>query len=353
MSNDFLKSLKKEIANEYASIVEDGVFAGDIESFIDTGSYILNALLSGSIYGGMPSNKVTAIAGPTATGKTFFLLGMVKNFLESNPDAVVIYFESESALTRQMIKDRGVDITRLMIIPVTTIQEFRFQAIKVLDKYIEQPEKIRQPMLICLDSLGNLSTTKEIEDTTEGKETSDMTRARLVKGAFRVLTLKLAKAKVSLILTNHTYKTMDLFPQDIMSGGSGTAYAASTILFLSKRKEKDGTDVIGNVIHCKNFKNRLAKENAKVDVLLTYDKGLNRYYGLSELAIAAGIFKKVSTRLELPDGTKVFEKQLNNNPEKYYTDEILQRLDEAAKNAFLYGRTEPVIITEEGEEDVV
>ena len=109
MVNDFLKDIIKSTGNEYASLVEDGVEAGDVENFIDTGSYIFNALLSGSIHGGLPANKITALAGESATGKTYFLCGIVKNFLDANPDAGVIYFESESAITKQMIVDRGID----------------------------------------------------------------------------------------------------------------------------------------------------------------------------------------------------------------------------------------------------
>ena len=192
--NDFLKNVIKEVGNEYASMVSDGVEAGDVDSFIDTGSYVFNALLSGSIYGGLASNKITAIAGESATGKTFFLMGIVKNFLDLNPNAGVIYFESESAITKQMVVDRGIDPERMVMMPVTTVQEFRTQSLKVLDSYLLQPESQRQPLFLCLDSLGMLSTTKEVEDTADGKETRDMTRAQVLKAAFRVLTLKLGRA---------------------------------------------------------------------------------------------------------------------------------------------------------------
>ena len=166
--NDFLKDIIKETGNEYASLVADGVEAGDNDTFIDTGSYIFNALLSGSIHGGLPSNKITAIAGESATGKTFFLMGMVKNFLDANPESGVVYFESESAITKQMVIDRGIDPNRMIIVPVTTVQEFRTQALKVLDRYMQQDVDVRRPMFMCLDSLGMLSTTKEVEDTADG-----------------------------------------------------------------------------------------------------------------------------------------------------------------------------------------
>ena len=335
---DFLKDIIKETGNEYATLASEGIDAGDVTNFVDTGCYSLNALLSGSIHGGMPANKITAIAGEAATGKTFFALGICKHFLDKDPDAGVIYFESESAVSKNMIEDRGIDSKRFVVVPVATVQEFRSQAIKIVDKYLEQDDSKRKPIMFVLDSLGMLSTTKEMEDTAEGKETRDMTRSQIVKSTFRVLTLKLGKANIPMIMTNHTYDVIgSMFPQKEMGGGSGLKYAASSIIYLGKRKVKDGTDVVGNIIHCKNYKSRLTKENSMVDVLLTYEKGLDKYYGLMELAIEAGIFKKVSTRIELPDGTKTFGKTINENPEKYYTKEVLEKIDEQAKKQFLYG----------------
>ena len=337
---DFLKDVIKTTGNEYAALVSEGVEAGDVDTFIDTGSYIFNALLSGSINGGLPANKITAIAGESATGKTFFVMGMCKRFLDENPDGGVIYFESESAITKQMVIDRGIDANRMVILPVTTVQEFRTQAIKVLDAYINQDAASRKPMFLALDSLGMLSTTKEVEDTAEGKETRDMTRAQLLKAAFRVLTLKLGKAKVPMVVTNHTYDVVgSMFPQKEMGGGSGLKYAASSIVYLSKKKEKDGTEVVGNIIHCKNFKSRLTVENKMVDVRLTYNKGLDRYYGLLELAEKYKVFKKVATRFELPDGSKQYGKTILNDPKKYFTQDIMDILEECAKKEFRYGGT--------------
>ncbi len=336
--NDFLKDIIKHTGNEYAALVSDGVEAGDVESFIDTGSFIFNALLSGSIYGGLPANKITALAGESATGKTYFLMGIVKNFLDANPDSGVVYFESESAITKNMITDRGIDPERMVIAPVTTVQEFRTQSLKVLDRYIAQDVDVRRPLFLCLDSLGMLSTTKEVEDTAEGKETRDMTRAQVLKAAFRVLTLKLGKAKVPMVVTNHTYDSMgSMFPTKEMGGGSGLKYAASSIIFLSKKKEKDGTEVIGNIVHCMNHKSRLTIENKMVDVRLTYDKGLDKYYGLLELAEKYDIFKKISTRYEMPDGTKQYGKSILNDPEKYFTKEIMDKLEIASDKEFKYG----------------
>ena len=336
--NDFLKEVIKATGNEYAALVADGVVAGDVEDFIDTGSYIFNGLLSGSLYGGLPQNKITALAGESATGKTYFLMGMVKYFLDANPKGGVVFFESESAITKQMVIDRGIDAERMVMLPVTTVQEFRTQALKVLERYMQQDVDIRRPLFLCLDSLGMLSTTKEVEDTAEGKETRDMTRAQVLKAAFRVLTLKLSKAKVPMVVTNHTYDVVgSMFPTKEMGGGGGLKYAASSIVYLSKRKEKDGTEVIGSIVHCKTHKSRLTVENKMVDVRLTYNKGLDRYYGLLDLAEKYGVFKKVSTRYELPDGSKQFGKTIMSEPKKYFTEEIMKKLEEAANKEFRYG----------------
>lgn len=335
---DFLQTIIKDSGNKYASIVDDGVEGSDISGFINTGSLIFNALLSGDIYGGIPDNKIIALAGESATGKTYFALDMCKKFLADNPEAAVLYFDTEQAITSGMIKDRGIDPKRVAIFPVATVEDFRFQCIKIVDKVLEMDKSERKPMMIVLDSLGMLSTNKEINDTAEGKDTRDMTRAQLIKATFRVLTLKLGQAHIPMLLTNHTYDVVGAYiPTKEMGGGSGLKYAASTIIYLSKKKDKDGTDIIGNIIKCKLFKSRLTKENKQVEVQLNYDTGLNPYYGLVEIAVKYGIFKKLGTRIELPDGRKVYEKQINTNPEAYYTEEILDQINRAVGTEFKYG----------------
>ena len=333
----FLTDVAKEIGNEYAGLVSDGVSAGDSADFIDTGSHIFNALVSGSIYGGVPSNKITAIAGESSTGKTFFCLGIVQHFLDSNPDAGVIYFESESAISKQMIEDRGIASDRMLIVPVATIEQFRTQACRILDNYVEQPEDKRQPLMFVLDSLGMLSTEKEIADVAADKQVRDMTKSQLIKGAFRVLTLKLGKANVPMLVTNHTYDVIGSYvPTKEMGGGSGLKYASSTIIYLSKKKEKDGSEVVGNIIKCKAQKSRLTKENSQVETRLYYDKGLDRYYGLLELGERGGLWKNVAGRYEM-NGKKVYAKQILKDPETYFTAEVMQALDEIAAQEFRYG----------------
>jgi RecA/RadA recombinase len=338
----FLKSLLKELNDEDTYLADDGNASSEYGGYIDTGSYILNALLSGSIYGGVPDNKVTAFAGESATGKTFFVLGIVRAFLDKNPDGAVVYYDTEAAVTKSMMSSRGIDTTRVIIAEPDTIQKFKTHALKLLEAYEKQPADKRPPMMFVLDSLGLLSTSKEMEDSLEGKDVRDMTKSQVIKAAFRVLTLKLAKVKIPMLVTNHVYEVVGSYvPTKEISGGSGLKYAASTIAMLSKKKEKDGDgEIIGNQIKIKTFKSRLSKENQDATVLLTYNKGLDRYYGLLELAEKYEVIKKVSTRYELPDGRKVFGKEINTNPELYFTEEILSRLEECAKKEFSYGMSE-------------
>jgi len=333
---DFLKDIVKEIGGEYTQLAAD---IDESETYVDTGSYIFNALVSGSIFGGVSGNKITAIAGESSTGKTFFSLAVVKNFLDNNPDGYCLYFDTEAAVTKTILQSRGLDINRIVVINVVTIEEFRSKALKAVDLYLKRKEGERKPCLFVLDSLGMLSTEKEIEDALNEKQVRDMTKSQLVKGAFRMLTLKLGQANIAMIVTNHTYDVVGSYvPMKEMSGGSGLKYAASTIIYLSKKKEKDGTEVVGNIIKCKTHKSRLSKENKEVEVRLFYDdRGLDKYYGLLDLAEKYEIFKKTGTRYAVPDGTTQFGKTIMDNPEKYFTPDVMQALDEASKQEFSYG----------------
>lgn len=332
-----MKDIIKALDNKYASRASDGLIS-DTENFIDTGSYNLNALLSADIYGGMPDNKVLGLAGESTTGKTFFALGICKHFLDANKDAVVFFFESEGAITKSILEDRGIDLDRFFIIPVSTVEEFRTQAIKLLDKIEAKKDSMPQSM-ICLDSLGMLSTSKEVTDVTEGSDKKDMTRPGLIRGAFRVISLRQSMLRVPMIVTNHTYDNIGGYGSPVkMGGGKGLHFAADQIIFLSKAKDKDGTQVTGNIITCSAFKSRLTVENTKVPVRLTYRLGLDRYYGLVDTALAAEIWHKEGNMI-MVDGKKTFRKTIESNPEKYFTQEILEKINEYIGKQFRYSST--------------
>jgi len=332
---DFLKDIVKEIGDDFTQLAAD---IDEEERFIDTGSHIFNAVVSGSIYGGVSSNKITAIAGESSTGKTFFSLAVVKNFLDNNPDGYCLYFDTEAAVNKGLLESRGVDLNRTVVVNVVTIEEFRTKALKAIDKYLQMPIEDRKPCMFVLDSLGMLSTEKEIRDALDDKQVRDMTKSQLVKGAFRMLTLKLGQANVPLIVTNHTYDVIGAYvPTKEMGGGSGLKYAASTIIYLGKKKEKDGKEVIGNIIKAKTHKSRLSKENKTVDIRLYFDeRGLDKYYGLLELGEIGGLWKNVAGRYEI-NGKKVYAKAVYKNPEEYFTPEVMQALDEIAQKEYSYG----------------
>ena len=332
---DFLKEIVKEIGDEYTQLASD---IDDAERYVDTGSYIFNGLVSGSIFGGVSGNKITAIAGESSTGKTFFSLAVVKNFLDSNPDGYCLYFDTEAAVNKSLLESRGLPLNRVAVVNVVTVEDFRSKALKAVDIYLKKAIEDRKPVMFVLDSLGMLSTEKEITDALNEKQVRDMTKSQLIKGAFRMLTLKLGQANIPMIVTNHTYDVIGAYvPTKEMGGGSGLKYAASTIIYLSKKKEKDGTEIVGNLIKAKTHKSRLSKENKDVTVRLYYDeRGLDRYYGLLELGELGGLWKNVAGRYEM-NGKKVYAKAILKEPEVYFTEEVMQQLDEIARKEFSYG----------------
>ena len=332
---DFLKEIVKEIGDDYTKLASD---IDDTEKFVDTGSYIFNGLVSGSIFGGVSGNKITAIAGESSTGKTFSVSPLSRTSWILILTGIVYILTLKLAVNKNLIASRGIDLDRLVVINVVTIEEFRSKALRAVDIYLKKPEDERKPCMFVLDSLGMLSTEKEITDALNDKQVRDMTKSQLVKGAFRMLTLKLGQANVPLIVTNHTYDVIGNYvPTKEMGGGSGLKYAASTIIYLSKKKEKDGTTVVGNLIKAKTAKSRLSKENKDVTVRLYYDeRGLDRYYGLLELGELGGLWKNVAGRYEI-DGKKVYAKEIYKNPDKYFTDEVMQKLDDIAREEFSYG----------------
>ena len=332
---DFLTEIVKEIGDDYTKLASD---IDDTERYVDTGSYIFNALVSGSIFGGVSGNKITAIAGESSTGKTFFSLAVVKNFLDSNPDGYCLYFDTEAAVNKSLLASRGLDLNRVVVVNVVTVEEFRSKALKAVDLYMKKSVEDRKPCMFVLDSLGMLSTEKEITDTLNDKQVRDMTKSQLIKGAFRMLTLKLGQANIPMIVTNHTYDVIGAYvPTKEMGGGSGLKYAASTIIHLSKKKEKDGTEIVGNLIKAKTAKSRLSKENQDVTVRLYYDeRGLDRYFGLLELGEIGGLWKNVAGRYEI-DGKKVYAKAILKDPDTYFTPEVMEKLDVIAQQTYSYG----------------
>jgi RecA/RadA recombinase len=331
------------------NMLGEGLGSAEFNGYLDTGCYTMNMISSGSLFNGIPNNSFTGIAGESTTGKTFFALAIAKNFMDNVKDAGIYYADSESAVRKAMAENRGMDGMRMVQAEMSTVEEFRTMLLHFLDGYTSIEPRL--PLLAILDSLGSLSTNKEMEDTStfgdtvaaeKKRNTKDMTRPGLIKGSFRVLRLKMATLKIPMIITNHVYANIGGYgPQKEMGGGSGLKYAADTIFFLSKAKAKEGDasdgEVIGSKITIKAVKSRMGRENAQVQALLNYDTGLDKYYGLMEMAEETGVFQKASKGLILPGGTAVSRKEILKNPKQVYTMDILKAIDEAARPLFTYG----------------
>lgn len=335
-----MESLLEGFLADGACIAADEGF-GEV-SFVDTGSFALNLVLSGTIFGGIHGDAVTGIAGEEATGKTFFTLGIVKQFLDGNPGSVAIIFDTEGAIRKDFLINRGIDAKRVLIERPATVEEFRTKALQFVSKYEKIPVDKRSKIIMVLDSLGNISTTKEMADVESGAASRDMTRAQLIKGAFRVLTTKLAATKIPLLVTNHVYAIIGAyFPTKDQAGGSGLKYAASSILFLSKSKDKNSTtkEVSGNFIRVIAKKSRFSKENSEVTVRLSYMSGLDRYYGLLDLASEYGlvVYSPGGGKYTFPNSTVATEKEVYRTPEKFFTPEFLKAFDEKVSPNFRYG----------------
>jgi len=341
-----LKGLIKKINNPYATIAIDGIIGGDIKSYVSSGSYILNALLSGSIFRGFAGGKVTALAGKKGSGKTFILFKTVQEFLDSDPNNLFILFESEGAVTQNMLRERGVDMERVLCAPIMTVEDLRNQAIVILDQFKEM--KDRPNILIGLDSLGMLSTEFEIKTATENTNKADMgKRAQLIKSVFRTITLRLGIMDIPMIITNHTYSTMDAYSADQMGGGTGLEFAASTIIFLGKSGEKDtikGKKVlVGNIVKCTVHKGRLTVEGSKGDVLINFKTGLNKYYGLLDLALEYKLMYRSGSNYYLgkkKNDEKLVaksKKEVYNDANNIFNDLMLKALDEFAGEKYKYG----------------
>lgn len=328
----------KATGNVYAAVADDGIAAGDVSGYYDTGSYVLNALISGSIYGGIPDSKATGFAAESSVGKTMLALSTLKEFLDAKPTGIAIIFESESAISKQMLLDKGIDTTRVGIVPCTTLQDFRNSCIKVIDNYEKTKEKDRQPLFFMLDSLGMLSTEKEVADALAGNNTKDMTRASLVRSVFRVITLKLGRARIPFVITNHVHANVTaMYGGNEVSGGGGFKYACSTIITMTKAQDKDGDEIRGAIVTCTAYKSRLTREKLKVKTRILHRGGLDRYYGLVPLAEAAGLLRKNSTRFEWTDtGEKCFESVINRDPKKYWSKERLDVVEKYVNGHFLY-----------------
>ncbi len=283
MSKTFsFDDLNKEMAKHstYGDTLDKSTVS-EIDHYIPTGNYNLNACLTGSLFGGYPNNRAVALAGPSGTGKTFLLMNAIKQAQDLGYS--IVFYDSENAVDKDLVEKFGIDPKKFRYEPCNTVQEFRSSVTALTDTLIEQKNKgaALPKIMICLDSAGNLATQKEVDDAKSGSDKADMTRAKLLKSTFRILMTKLGICKIPFLFTNHTYQTQDLFSKQVGGGGTGPEYAASIILFLGKAKLKDGTEQTGIIVTAKPNKNRFAQP-LPIKFHISFNKGMNPYIGLEE-----------------------------------------------------------------------
>lgn len=328
--DDFLKIIKDVDPNFQEDIVTTG--------FIDTGCYILNAAVSGSIFGGIANNRVTQLVGDPGSGKSYVAMTVVKTFLAEHENGRAIYFDTEWATDKEFFKNRGIDEKRVVIIRPETLEDFHTKVLNIADGIDKQKPKDRVPVMMVLDSLGNLPSMKELQDAKDGKNVRDMTKQGTIRSIFRTATQRLGRLGIPLIVANHSYQVIGSYiPSKEASGGGGIKFASSSIIFLSKKKDKDGNEVTGNIITFKMDKSRFTRDSIKVETKLSYSKGLHKYYGLLPIAEELEIFKRVGNRYEVPSGLKVYEKEIWKNPETYFTQDVLEKIDAWCQKNFKLG----------------
>lgn len=275
---DLNKEMKK--VSTYGETLDKSTIS-EIDHFISTGNFALNACLTGSLFGGYPNNRAVALAGPSGTGKTYLILNGIKQaqLLGYN----IVFYDSENAVDRELVEKFGIDTSKFRYEPCNTVQEFRTSVTTLADTLIEQKNKGYElpKIMVVLDSAGNLATQKEVDDARSGSDKADMTRAKLLKSTFRILMTKLGIVKVPFIFSNHTYQTQDLFSKQVGGGGTGPEYAASIILFLGKAKLKEGTEQTGIIVTAKPNKNRFAQP-IPMKFHISFSKGMNAYIGLEQ-----------------------------------------------------------------------
>ena len=249
---------------------------------------MMNVALSGRLDGGLVSG-LTVLAGPSKHFKTSFALKMASAFLDSDPEAIMLFYDSEFGSPQSYFTNFGIDTSRVLHTPITNVEELKFDLINQLEE-ISPNDKV----IIVIDSIGNLASKKELEDAINEKSVADMSRAKALKGLFRMSTPYLTMKNIPLLAINHTYKEIGLFPKDIVGGGTGIYYSADNIWILGRRQNKTGTEVTGYDFIINVEKSRMVKEKSKIPISVSWDGGIERYSGLLDVALAGGFVTKPS-----------------------------------------------------------
>jgi len=282
-----MDKLKKNSKIKTTEVLTESKFFNEKE-MTPTNVPMLNVALSGDVDGGLYSG-VTVLAGPSKHFKTSFALMMASSYLKAKPNAVVIFYDSEFGSPQAYFDQFDVDTNRVLHVPITNIEELKFDIVSQLDS-LERSDEV----IIIIDSIGNLASKKEVDDAMDGKSVADMTRAKAFKSLFRMITTNLTIKNVPLIAINHTYKEIGLFPKDIVSGGTGVMYSADTVWIIGRQQDKKGTEIQGYHFVINVDKSRFVKEKSKIPITVSWDAGVKHYSGLLDCALAGGYATKPS-----------------------------------------------------------
>lgn len=282
-----MNKLKKNSKVKFTAVLSDSEFFQEREiTRMDVP--MLNVALSGTLKGGLASG-LTVLAGPSKHFKTSFALKMAAEFLKSDPEAVMLFYDSEFGSPQAYFETFGIDVSRVLHTPITNVEELKFDLIGQLEQ-LDKEDKV----IIVIDSIGNLASKKELEDALDEKSVADMSRAKALKGLFRMATPYLTMKNIPLLAINHTYKEIGLFPKDIVGGGTGIYYSADNIWILGRRQNKTGTEVTGYDFIINVEKSRFVKEKSKIPISVSWDGGIERFSGLLDIGLASGFVTKPS-----------------------------------------------------------
>ena len=282
-----MDKLKKNSKLKNTEVLSESKFFNE-KDMVPTDVPMVNVALSGSIDGGLAPG-LTVLAGPSKHFKTSFALLMAAAYMNKYPESVMLFYDSEFGSPQSYFKQFGIDTTRVLHTPITNVEELKFDMISQLEQ-LDRDDKV----IIVIDSIGNVASKKEMEDALNEKSVADMSRAKALKGLFRMTTPYLAMKNIPLLAINHTYQEMGLFPKAIVSGGTGIYYSADNIWILGRQQEKKGTDIVGYNFVINVEKSRYVKEKSKIPITVNWEGGVQKYSGLTEVGVAGGYVRKPS-----------------------------------------------------------
>jgi len=319
-----ISKLKKNSKIKETQLLSESPFFAEKDK-VDTGVPMLNVALSGDIDGGLTSG-LTVIAGQSRYFKTSYALVMASAFLKQYDDSVLLFYDSEFGAPQDYFKTFDIPLDRVLHVPITNVEELKFDIVSQLEN-IDKEDKV----IIIIDSIGNLASKKEVEDALNEKSVADMTRAKALKGLFRMVTPYLTMKDIPLVAINHVYSEMGLFPKTILSGGQGIMLAANTVFFINRRQNKTGQEVTGYEFVIKVEKSRFVKEGAKIPIIVTWEGGIEKYSGLLDIAMQGGYVVKPSNGwyavVDRETGEVGQKVRLAKTMEKEFWEPVLEKTD--------------------------